>query len=117
MIAEAMPRVAETMIELMTFGRMCLRITRYSHMPLALAASTNSWLLTASTSPRTMRAVCIQLVTPMTKTIRMKIPVSGPKAALSVSRNSMMITSSSGSSGSARNRSVIRISMPSICLK
>ncbi|MNL74167.1 hypothetical protein D3C87_1997490 [compost metagenome] len=50
---------------------------------------------------------------PMTTTIRMKMPVSGPKAARSVSRNSIRMTSSSGKSGSARNRSVNRISGPS----
>ena len=49
----------------------------------------------------------------MMKTISRKIPVSGPNMPRSVSRNSMMMTSSSGSSGSARNRSVSRISRPS----
>ncbi|MNE81642.1 hypothetical protein D3C80_1783060 [compost metagenome] len=113
MMAEAMPSVAETMIELNTFGRIWRRIMRYSRMPLDFAAMINSWLLIVSTSPRTMRAVCIQLVTPITKTMRIKIPVSGPKAARSVSRNSMRMTSSSGSSGRARKRSVSRISGPS----
>ncbi|MOA06615.1 hypothetical protein D3C78_1262650 [compost metagenome] len=113
MMAEAMPRVAETMIELSTFGRIWRRMMRYSRMPLDFAAMMNSWLLIVSTSPRTMRAVCIQLVIPITKTMRMKMPVSGPKAARSVSRNSMRMTSSSGNSGRARNRSVSRISGPS----
>ncbi len=108
-----MPSVAETMIELSTFGRICLRMMRYSRMPLDFAAMMNSWLLIVSTSPRTIRAVCIQLVMPITKTMRMKMPVSGPKAARSVSRNSIRMTSSSGKSGRARNRSVSRISGPS----
>ena len=60
-----------------------------------------------------MRAVFIQLVMPMMKTMSRKIPVSGPNMPRSVSRNSMMMTRSSGSSGSARKRSVTRISRPS----
>ena len=43
-------------------------------------------------------------------TIRMKMPVSGPSLAESGSRNSITITSSKGSRGRARNRSVRRIS-------
>ena len=50
---------------------------------------------------------------PMLLTIRMKMPVEGPKAARRGSRNSVTATSSSGNSGSARNRSVSRISGPS----
>ena len=84
-----------------------------SRVPPLLAAKMNSWFLIASTSPRTMRAVCIQLVMPITKTIRINIPVSGPNIARKVSRNSMIITSSSGKSGNARKRSVKRISGPS----
>ncbi len=53
-----------------------------------------------------MRAVCIQLVMPMPTTIRMKMPVEGPKAARKGSLNRVMTTSRSGSSGSARKRSV-----------
>ena len=35
MIAEAMPSVAETRIELSTLGRMCLTMMRRERMPLA----------------------------------------------------------------------------------
>ena len=43
------------------------------------AAVTNSRSFSASTSPRTMRAVCIQLEMPMTNTMSRKIPVSRPE--------------------------------------
>ncbi len=42
MIAEAMPSVAETRIELSTFGSTCLVTMRCARIPLAWAASTNS---------------------------------------------------------------------------
>ena len=90
---------------------------RRRRVPMLRAAVTNSRSFSASTSPRTMRAVCIQLVMPMTNTMSRKIPVSGPNAVRRVSRNSMMMTRSSGSRGSARNRSVVRISGPSRRLK
>ncbi len=77
------------------------------------AASTNSCCLIDSTSPRTTRAVCIQLVTPMMNTTRRKMPSSGPKRSFSGSRNRRMTTRSNGNSGKARNRSVTRMSGPS----
>ena len=117
MIALAMPKVAETMIGLSTLGRMWRVMMRRRRVPMLRAAVTNARSRSASTSPRTMRAVCIQLVMPMTNTTSRKIPVSGPKAARRLSRKSMMTTSSSGSSGSARNMSVPRISRPSSGLK
>ena len=52
-----MPSVAETRIELSTFGSTWLRDDARARMPLAWAASTNSRRFTARTSPRTMRAV------------------------------------------------------------
>ena len=117
MMALATPSVAETMIGLSTLGRMWRRMMRRDGVPMDFAASTNSRSFRARTSPRTMRAVCIHEVMPITKTIRMKMPLSGPKAVRSMSRNSMMMTSSSGSSGRARNRSVKRINGPSSRLK
>ncbi|EKD60189.1 MAG: hypothetical protein ACD_54C00900G0002 [uncultured bacterium] len=81
--------------------------------PMDRAASTYSRSFSASTSPRTMRAACIQLVMPMAKTISKKAPISGPRMPATRSRNSITITSSNGISGSARNMSVNRISGPS----
>ena len=86
-------------------------------VPIERAASTNSRSLMASTSPRTIRAVGIQEVIATTVTIRMNMPPSGPKLALSGCRNSVTATSSSGRIGSDRNRSVRRISGPSSLLK
>ena len=65
MIAVAMPRVAETMIGDSTLGRMCRVISFWLVVPMERAAITNSRSFSASTSPRTIRAVGIQLVTPM----------------------------------------------------
>ena len=115
--ALAMPSVAETMMGDITLGRMCRVTMRRAGVPIEREASTNSRSFSASTSPRTMRAVFIHEVTEMAVTIRMKMPVSGPKASTSVSRNRSTISSSSGSSGSARKRSVSRISGPSSRLK
>ncbi len=78
--------------------------------PTQVAASTNSFSLIDSTDPRTMRAVGIHPSTPITKTIKIKMPTSGPNRARSDSRNSMMITKSSGSCGSDSIMSVKRIS-------
>ncbi len=116
-IALAIPRVAETIIGLNTLGKICLEIIRREGAPILWAATTNSCSLSVSTSPRTIRAVCIQLVIPITNTISIKIPVSGPKAARKVSLNNIIITSKSGSSGRAKNKSVKRIKGPSRRLK
>jgi len=113
MIALAMPSVAETMIGLITLGSTWRVIIRLGGVPIERAARTNSRSFIVSTSPRTIRAVCIQLVTPMAKTIRKKIPVSGPKRRDKGSRNSVTIKRRSGNSGSARNRSVSRIRISS----
>ena len=86
-------------------------------MPKDLAASTNSLSFTAKTSPLTILAIGIQLVRPIADTINIKIPVSGPKSPLRVSRNSIIITKRRGRRGKARNRSVNRISGPSNLLK
>ena len=117
MIAEAMPSVAETMMGDITLGRMWRSTRRWDGVPIERAASTNSRSFSASTSPRTIRAVCIHEVAPIAVTIRRKIPPSGPKPFDSGSRNSVTINSSKGSSGSARNRSVSRIRCPSRRLK
>ena len=60
----------------------------------------------ARISPRTIRAVGIQLVIPIAKTININIPFSGPNAALSGSLKSSIISNKSGKSGKARNKSV-----------
>ena len=74
-----MPSVADTVIGDRTLGRTCRLIMRRAGVPMEREAMTNSRSFSASTSPRTIRAVCIQEVMPMTKTISMNMPVSGPE--------------------------------------
>ena len=95
-IALAMPSVAETIIGEKTFGRMWRNIIFASVPPIDRAARMNSLSFIARTSPLTIRAVGIQLVTPIDTTIRINIPFSGPKVPLSGSRKSSIMTSSSG---------------------
>ncbi len=64
--------------------------------PTLTAASTNSFRLSESTEPRTMRAVGIQPKTPITVTTMMNAPISSPKRWRSGSRKSAIATSSSG---------------------
>ena len=117
MMATAMPSAAATMTGLRQLGRMWRKITLRRRVPMLWAAATNSCCLMVSTSPRTTRAVCIQLVMPMMNTMSMKMPCSGPKVARRLSRNNMMMTSNRGSTGRAKNRSVRRMSTPSSRLK
>ena len=117
MIATASPSVADTMMGEITFGRRCRRMIAPDEVPMERAARMNSRSFKASISPRTIRAVCIQLVRPTTTTIRMNIPPSGPKLARSGWRNRVTATNSSGRIGSDRNRSVMRINSPSSRLK
>ena len=86
-------------------------------VPIERAARTNSRSFNARISPRTIRAVFIQLVRPMTVTIRMNMPVSGPKLARSGWRNRVTATSSKGRIGSDSTRSVNRIRKPSSARK
>ena len=113
MIACATSRVAATTIGLRALGNTWRRMMRHGPAPTARAAATYSRCRMASTWPRTIRAVCIQLVRPITPTTSTKTPASGPSAARSGSRNSMVLTISRGSTGNARNKSVKRISGPS----
>src|SRR6056297_21842 len=112
MMAFATASVPETMIGDSTLGRMCRRISRREGVPMERAARMNSRSFRARISPRTMRATGIHEVSPMTQTMRMKIPASVPNLWLNGSRKSMMMTSRSGRTGRARNRSVSRIRMP-----
>ena len=114
MIAAAIPSVAATRTGDSTLGRICRVMIRRDGVPIDRAASTNSRSFSASTSPRTTRAACIQLVSPIAMTISRKVPSRGPRMPATVSRNRKIITSSKGSSGSARKRSVSRIRSPSI---
>ena len=68
------------------------------------AANSYSRSFNASTSPLTIRAACIQLVTPIAKTIRMNAPSSGPTIPAILSRNSMTMTKRSGIKGRAGKR-------------
>src|SRR6056297_4061961 len=85
-------------------------------VPMERAARMNSRSLRARMSPRTMRAVGIQLVIAMMPTIRTNMPPSGPKAARRGWRKSVTATSRSGRIGSDRKRSVRRISSPAAFL-
>src|SRR6056297_1313214 len=116
MIAVARPSVADTMIGDRTFGSRCRCTMRKGVVPMERAARMNSRSLRARMSPRTMRAVGIQLVIAMMPTIRTNMPPSGPKAARRGWRKSVTATSRSGRIGSDRNRSVRRISSPSAFL-
>ena len=78
-IAFAMPKVADTIIGDITLGRIWRKISRVLLVPIDLAAHTNSRSFSAKTSPRTIRAVGIQLVIPIETVMRMKIPFSGSK--------------------------------------
>ncbi len=71
-----MPSVAATVTGLITFGRMWLMMILRCRVPMLRLARMNSCCLIDSTSPRTMRAVCIQLVAPMTVTINTNVPTS-----------------------------------------
>ena len=108
-----MPKVADTIIGDSTFGKMWRVIIREFFVPIERAERTNSRSFNAKTSPRTIRAVGIQLVIPIAVTIKMKIPVSGPNAPFNGSRNNSIITNSNGKIGNAKNRSVRRIKGPS----
>ena len=108
-IADATPRVAETIMGLRTLGKMCRNRIKCSQVPTLTAASTNSFSLTDSTDPRTTRAVGIHPKMPITTTTRRKIPSSGPSKVFRASRNSIMITRSSGRLGKASIRSVNRM--------
>ena len=81
-IAFAIPSVADTIIGEKTFGRICRIIIFPSVPPIDFAARINSLSFIASTSPLTILAVGIQLVTPIDTTIRINIPFSGPKELL-----------------------------------
>src|SRR3712207_1341852 len=74
MIAAPTARVAATMIGLITFGRMCLKIKEERVAPIERAASTNSFSLLDRKLARTRRAVGIQVSALMTITIRTKMP-------------------------------------------
>jgi hypothetical protein len=105
--ALATPKVAETMIGDITLGKIWRKIIRRAGV-LDREAKTNSRSFSAKTSPRTIRAICIQDVTPIAITIRIKIPPSGPNEITKGPRNTI-----SKSKGRARNRSVKRIKIPS----
>jgi hypothetical protein len=107
--ALATPKVAETMIGDITLGKIWRKIIRRAGV-LDREAITNSRSFSAKTSPRTIRAVCIQDVTPIAITIRMKIPPSGPNEITKGPRNTITI---SKRKVRARNRSVKRIKIPS----
>ena len=102
--------VAATSTGESTFGRMCFQMMRESVSPMARAASTNSFCFSERNWARTSRATGIQLSAPMTVTIIMNTPISGPNDCRSGSRKRKIVTSSSGRTGSDKNRSVSRMS-------
>ena len=110
MMAAATSMVAATITGPRLLGRMCRTTWRVVLAPSARAASTNSFSRRLKNCARTSRATGIQRKPPITATMRMKMPTSSPKAAFSGSRNRKINSSSSGSCGRLRNRSVSHIS-------
>ena len=113
MMAAAMSMVPATITGPRLLGRMWRSTCRGTLAPSARAASTNSFSRRLKNCARTSRATGIQRKPPITSTIRMKMPASSPKAAFSGSRNRKISSSSSGSCGRLRNRSVSHISTTS----
>ncbi len=113
MMAAATSMVAATITGPRLLGRMCRTTWREVLAPSARAASTNSFSRRLKNCARTRRATGIQRKPPMTATMRMKMPTSRPKACFSGSRNRKISSSSSGSCGRLRNRSVTHISAAS----
>ena len=68
-------------------GRMWRVTVRGVEAPSARAASTNSFSRSEKNCARTRRATGIQRNPPITATMRMNTPTSGPKTAFSESRN------------------------------
>ncbi|GIS90538.1 MAG: hypothetical protein CM1200mP20_05790 [Pseudomonadota bacterium] len=84
--------------------------------PMLCAARTNSRSLIPSTSPRTILAVCIQLGDADHEDDQNEDSIFGAIERTQSILNSMILTSSSGNIGRARNRSVKRIKGPFECL-
>src|SRR5438128_7993114 len=91
-VDSAMMAAATSMVPAMitgpsALGRMWRTTCRSGLAPSARAASTKSFSRSERNWARTRRATGIQRRPPITSTMRMKMPPSGPKAALSPSRN------------------------------
>ena len=82
MIAAATSMVPATITGPSEFGRMWRTTWRVVVAPSARAASTNSFSRSDRNCARTRRATGIQRKPPITTTIRMKMPTSGPTSAL-----------------------------------
>ena len=113
MIAAATSIVAATITGPRLLGRMWRTTWRLVLAPSARAASTNSFSRSEKNCARTSRATGIQRKPPITSTIRMKMPTSRPNVCFSGSRNRKISSSSSGSCGRLRNRSVTHINAAS----
>ena len=87
MIAAATSMVPATITGPSALGRMWRTTWRSGEAPSARAASTNSFSRSDRNCARTSRATGIQRKPPITTTIRMKTPASGPTSSLSASRN------------------------------
>src|SRR5262250_1359506 len=85
-MAAATSRVPATMTGPRALGRMWRIIWRKGFAPRLRAASTNSFSRRERNCARTSRATGIQRSPPMTTTIMMKMPASGPRAFFSTSR-------------------------------
>src|SRR5512137_883812 len=68
-IADPTRSVAETMMGLAAFGKMCRHMIRKLRVPLIRAASTNSFALSDKNCPRTNRAVLVHAKMPTMKMI------------------------------------------------
>ena len=110
-MALATESVAATMMMAMMLGRIWRHMMLLLRTPTLTAASTNSFCLSESTEPRTMRAVGIQPKIPMIVTTMTNAPISRPKRMRSGSRKSDIATSSSGICGRVSIMSVKRMRM------
>ena len=109
MMAAATSMVAATITGPSELGRMWRTICRCVLAPSARAASTNSFSRRLKNCARTTRAAGIQRKPPITSTISTKMPTSGPTSDFNPSRKKKISTSSIGSCGMLRNRSVTHI--------
>ena len=109
MIAAATSMVPATIAGPTALGRMWRTTCRNAGAPRLRAASTNSFSRRERNCARTSRATGIQRKPPITATIRMKTPASGPKCLLQNVPEQVHDEKQERERGSERKRSVMRI--------
>ena len=105
-MAAATSMVAATITGPKALGRMWRTTRRALPAPSARAASTNSFSRSDRNWARTSLATGIQRKPPMTTTMRTKMPPSDPNTLLKEFWKRYITSSSSGSRGSDKKRSV-----------